>query len=197
MTKDENLPRIIASKPTGCDQSRRLQKGGKGLGKGVLGDRILRMTAAFFSAITLGMTSCSSEAWNNPHGLLGGLFSPPSSQSSAPKPPPSQSTTTGNTQSSFVRLEPPTFSHVVPFPEGDGILLQWRPVENVTDYLVYNGNRLIKDVPTNRTTIMGLLPCRQYLFRIYSSDGTKVSKGGLLVRVHTRGCLQNPRPPVQ
>ena len=63
----------------------------------------------------------------------------------------------------------------------------------MTDYLVYNGNRLIKDVTVNRTTITGLLPCTQYMLRIYSSDGTKVSKNGLLVRVHTRGCLRTPR----
>ena len=160
---------------------------------GILWKNAFRITMAGF--FTVSLVSCSSSAWNNPHGLLGGLFSS-SSQSSPPsgtssRLPLTQSASTSTSQSSFGgHLEPPTFSHVIPFPEGDGIYLQWRRVDNVTDYLVYNGNRLIQDVPKNRTTIKGLLPCKQYLIRIYSSDGTKVSKGGLLVRVHTRGCLR-------
>jgi hypothetical protein len=39
---------------------------------------------------------------------------------------------------------------------------------------------------------MGLLPCTGYAFRIYSSNGKRVSRHGLLVRVHTRGCLTSP-----
>lgn len=149
----------------------------------------------------LSLASCTAEAWNNPHGLLGGLFSSSPNQSSQTSPvipksspgTPPQTNSAGGSQSSFGKLDPPTFSHVIPFPEGDGIYLQWRRVDNVTDYLVYNGNRLIKDVTVNRTTITGLLPCTQYMLRIYSSDGTKVSENGLLVRVHTRGCLRTPR----
>lgn len=147
----------------------------------------------------LGLSACSSAAWNNPHGLLAGLFSPgsgtPSSgpaafpDAAAPRTP--AATAPRSTFGS--RIDPPTFSHVVPFPEGDGIYLQWRPVDNVTDYLVYNGPRLIGDVTTNRIRINGLLPCTVYSLRIYSSDGTQVSKDGLLVRVHTRGCLPGPR----
>lgn len=139
------------------------------------------------------LSGCTAEAWNNPHGLLGGLFSP-SKQSSAPTVTPSNSeTTTKTSRDGFgSELEPPTFSHVVPLAEGDGIFLQWRRVDNVTDYLVYNGNRLVEDVPTNQTRITGLLPCTAYQFRIYSSNGRRVSKNSLLVRVHTRGCLRTP-----
>lgn len=157
------------------------------------GERIL----AGSILVLLFLASCTKEAWNNPHGLLGGLFSPssPSSPSggTAPvAPSPQNSGSPGATGATFGKLDPPTFSHVVPFPEGDGLYLQWRPVNNVSDYLVYNGNRLIADVPTNRIRINGLLPCTQYMLRIYSSDGTRVSKNGLLVRVHTRGCLPVP-----
>ncbi len=139
------------------------------------------------------LAGCSADAWNNPHGLLGGLFSP-SKQAPTPTVTPSNSETTiKSSRSGFGNeLEPPTFSHVVPLAEGDGIYLQWRRVDNVTDYLVYNGNRLVEDVPTNQARITGLLPCTAYQFRIYSSNGKRVSKNSLLVRVHTRGCLRTP-----
>ncbi|MCL4485212.1 MAG: fibronectin type III domain-containing protein [Nitrospirae bacterium] len=139
------------------------------------------------------LAGCTADAWNNPHGLLGGLFSP-SRQGAAPTVTPSNSETTSRSSRSGFgnELEPPTFSHVVPLAEGDGIYLQWRRVENVSDYLVYNGNRLVEDVPTNQVRITGLLPCTAYQFRIYSSNGKRVSKNSLLVRVHTRGCLRTP-----
>ena len=139
------------------------------------------------------LSGCTAEAWNNPHGLLGGLFSPSKQPSSQAVTPSNSETTTKSSRDGFgSELEPPTFSHVVPLAEGDGIFLQWRRVDNVTDYLVYNGNRLVEDVPTNQTRITGLLPCTAYQFRIYSSNGRRVSKNSLLVRVHTRGCLRTP-----
>lgn len=161
------------------------------------------MASGFF-LLLLGLSGCSEQAWNNPHGVLGGLFSPsPDTDKSAESSPEvpgdtplrssSSPQSTGQSQPTFGRLDPPAFSHVVPFPEGDGLYLQWRPVENVTDYLVYNGPKLVGDVATNRIRINGLLPCTRYRLRIFSSDGTKVSKNSLLVRVHTRGCLSVPR----
>ena len=139
------------------------------------------------------LSGCTAEAWNNPHGLLGGLFSPSKQPSAQTVTPSNSETTTKSSRDGFgSELEPPTFSHVVPLAEGDGIFLQWRRVDNVTDYLVYNGNRLVEDVPTNQTRITGLLPCTAYQFRIYSSNGRRVSKNSLLVRVHTRGCLRTP-----
>lgn len=139
------------------------------------------------------LSGCTADAWNNPHGLLGGLFSPSKPASSQTVTPSSSETTTKSGHSSFgTELQPPTFSHVVPLSEGDGIYLEWRRVSDVTDYLVYNGNRLVEDVPTNQVRITGLLPCTPYQFRIYSSNGKRVSKNSLLVRVHTRGCLRTP-----
>ena len=162
------------------------------------------------SVLFLGLSSCDSSVFNNPHGLLGGLFSSGGSKSGSGSGATSglgSSSSSGSTESfsssspptntsrnpSFgTRLDPPTFSHVVPLSEGDGIYLQWRRVDNASDYLVYDGNRLIKDVPQTHTRIMGLLPCTGYAFRIYSSNGKRVSRQGLLVRVHTRGCLTSP-----
>ncbi len=153
-------------------------------------DRSL-LLVCLLGAMTL--PSCTAAAWNNPHGLFGNLFSTPSSGASSktPSSPSTAETTTKTGHSGFGNeLEPPTFSHVVPLSEGDGIYLQWKRVENVTDYLVYNGNRLVEDVPVNQVRITGLLPCTAYQFRIFSSNGKRVSKNSLLVRVHTRGCLR-------
>lgn len=156
------------------------------------------------SVLFLGLSSCDSSVFNNPHGLLGGLFSSGGSKSGSGSGATSGSTESFSSSSSSpptntsrnpsfgTRLDPPTFSHVVPLSEGDGIYLQWRRVDNASDYLVYDGNRLIKDVPQTHTRIMGLLPCTGYAFRIYSSNGKRVSRQGLLVRVHTRGCLTSP-----
>ena len=174
--------------------------------------RRLSGSLTFLALLLLGLSSCDSSVFNNPHGLLGGLFSSGSSTSGSGSGSPSSgnstSSSSSNTTESFssaspqvntskgssfgVRLDPPSFSHVVPLSEGDGIYLQWRRVDNASDYLVYDGNRLIKDVPQTHTRIMGLLPCTGYAFRIYSSNGKRVSRHGLLVRVHTRGCLASP-----
>lgn len=173
--------------------------------------RRLSGSLPLLSVLLLGLSSCDSSVFNNPHGLLGGLFSSGGSKSGSGSggtfgsgsssssgstesfsSSSSQSNTTKNPSSFGVRLDPPTFSHVVPLSEGDGIYLQWRKVDNASDYLVYDGNRLIKDVPQTHTRIMGLLPCTGYAFRIYSSNGKRVSRQGLLVRVHTRGCLTSP-----
>ncbi len=168
----------------------------------------LRVFGAFpvtFLLLLFGLSACDPSVFNNPHGLLGGLFSSGSAKSgsSSGAPPQSSSSETFSSAtgpepssrkgSSFgAHLDPPSFSHVVPLTEGDGIYLQWRRVDNASDYLVYDGNRLIEDVPHTHTRIMGLLPCTGYAFRIYSSDGKSVSQKGLLVRVHTRGCLRSP-----
>nr|EES52043.1 MAG: protein of unknown function [Leptospirillum ferrodiazotrophum] len=173
--------------------------------------RRLSGSLTFLTLLLLGLSSCDSSIFNNPHGLLGGLFSSGSSTSgsgSGSHSSGNSSSSSSNTTESFssaspqvntskgssfgVRLDPPSFSHVVPLSEGDGIYLQWRRVDNASDYLVYDGNRLIKDVPQTHTRIMGLLPCTGYAFRIYSSNGKRVSRHGLLVRVHTRGCLTSP-----
>ncbi len=153
-----------------------------------------RMSAAAPGVFALFLLSgCTADAWNNPHGLLGGLFSPSKPPSPRTVTPSNSETAPNGTHSGFgEELQPPTFSHVVPLSEGDGIYLEWRRVSNVSDYLVYNGNRLVVDVPTNQVRITGLLPCTAYQFRIYSSNGKRVSKNGLLVRVHTRGCLGTP-----
>ena len=167
-------------------------------------------TLPLLTVLLMGLSACDSSVFNNPHGLLGGLFSSggtksergsgttgtssgssrsSSTESFSSSSPPA---TTSKDSSFGSTLSPPTFSHVVPLSEGDGIYLQWRKVENASDYLVYDGNRLIKDVPQTHTRIMGLLPCTGYAFRIYSSNGKRVSRKGLLVRVHTRGCLTSP-----
>lgn len=144
--------------------------------------------------------SCSSSVWNNPHGLLGGLFggSPSSTGNSNSVPEtsatgfsaPSRSTPPDREGVGFSSISPPRFIHIVPFEEGDGFYLQWTRVTGATDYLLYSQGSLVADVPRNVYKIHGLLPCRTYRFAIWSSNGAILSKTPLKVHARTLGCLR-------
>ena len=152
-----------------------------------------------FFVLLLVPLSCSSSVWNNPHGLLGGLFG-----GSPPKPDnpglaetsgtgfsvPPRSTPPDREGNGFSSISPPRFIHIVPFEEGDGFYLQWTRVSGATDYLLYRQDSLVADVPGNVYQIHGLLPCRTYRFSIWSSNGAILSKKPLKVHARTLGCLR-------
>ena len=153
----------------------------------------------------LVMEGCSSSVWNNPHGLLGGLFSPSSTQGSSGNPPsaggtPKQVPSSGATPSSSGEapsdlgrsLSPPEFVHVVPFSEGDGAYVQWSMVPGATDYFLYKNGRLVVDTPSTIYRLYGLLPCHHYHLALWSSDSVRLSKKPLSFVVHTRGCGSPP-----
>lgn len=159
----------------------------------------------FLSILVLG--GCSSAAWNNPHGLLGGLFSsssPSSTQGSSGKSAPAgetlkQSPSSGSLPSSGEApsdlgrsLSPPEFVHVVPFAEGDGAYVQWSMVPGATDYFLYKNGRLVADTPSTIYRLYGLLPCHHYHLALWSSDSVSLSKKPLSFVVHTRGCGSPP-----
>lgn len=156
----------------------------------------------------LVLAGCSSSVWNNPHGLLGGLFSssPSTAQSSGgnssstggtPKQVPSSgslpSSSGGETPSDLGRsLSPPEFVHAVPFEEGDGVYVQWSMVPGATDYFLYKNGRLVVDTPSTIYRLYGLLPCHHYHLSLWSSDSVRLSKTALSFVVHTRGCASPP-----
>jgi hypothetical protein len=157
----------------------------------------------FVLLLLLVLGGCSSSVWNNPHGLLGGLFSSsPSStsgkssvvggtpkqvpQSGSLPSSPSDGTDLGRT------LSPPEFVHVVPFEEGDGAYVQWSMVPGATDYFLYKNGKLVVDTPSTIYRLYGLLPCHHYHLALWSSDSVRLSKKSLSFVVHTRGCGSPP-----
>ena len=166
-------------------------------------DKIKKAFVHFIaSSFFLVSAGCSSSVWNNPHGLLGGLFSGSSGGTSGNRPVPQSDASYQNaskTQSSappdrsgngFSSISPPRFIHIVPFEEGDGFYLQWTRVTGATDYLLYSEGILVADIPRNVYQIHGLLPCRAYKFSIWSSNGSVLSKKPLTVHATTLGCLR-------
>lgn len=154
---------------------------------------IFRMCVTIVVALFLGGLVAGCSAWSNPHGLLGGLFS--SDSASGQKPVKNEASKTSRSVqnpkgSGLTSLPPPKFIHVVPFKEGDGFYFQWTRVEQATDYLIYREGTLVADVPKNIYRIHGLLPCRNYQFSIWSSNGVVVSKNPLNVHVSTLGCIR-------
>ncbi|MDA8150921.1 MAG: hypothetical protein M0041_07360 [Nitrospiraceae bacterium] len=141
---------------------------------------------------------CSSSIWNNPHGLLGGLFGGSSeartgqqnSTSYTRASTASSSTPPDRPGNGFSSISPPKFIHIVPFEEGDGFYLQWTRVAGATDYLLFRHGALVADVPQNVYEMHGLLPCRSYRFFIWSSNGAVLSKKPLKVHARTLGCLR-------
>jgi hypothetical protein len=150
------------------------------------------------------MGGCSSSVWNNPHGLLGGLFSSSPSQSTqgkqdsvgtTPKQVPQSATipSSGETSSDLGRsLSPPGFVHVVPSEEGDSSYIQWSMVPGATDYFLYKNGKLVVDTPGTIYRLYGLLPCHHYHLAIWSSDSVRLSKTPLSFNLHTRGCGSPP-----
>ncbi len=157
-----------------------------------------------FLGLSLFVTaSCSSSVWNNPHGLLAGLFGDSSGSGHSGRSAETASSSNAVTASptvpttpqaqrggGFTSLPPPTFIHIVPFQEGDGFYLQWTRVPQATDYLLYRQGVLVADVPHNVYRIHGLIPCRSYRFAIWSSNGAVISKKPLTIRARTLGCLR-------
>ncbi|MHB1562538.1 MAG: hypothetical protein ACYCXP_00350 [Leptospirillum sp.] len=160
---------------------------------------------------TLLIGGCSASAWNNPHGLLGGLFSssPSSSQASQGKAATAGGSPTAVQQSGSIpsssgeapsdlgrSLSPPEFVHVVPYEEGDGAYIQWSMVPGATDYFLYKNGHLVVDTPSTIYRLYGLLPCHHYHLALWSSDSVRLSKKSLSFVVHTRGC-GSPPPRMQ
>lgn len=152
----------------------------------------------FWGMSFLTMTACSSSVWNNPHGLLAGLFGDsPNSSTSRHESRHSEagtqaiaSTPPEKKGDGFISLPPPQFIHIVPFSEGDGFYLQWTKVPQATDYLLYRQGALVADVPHNLYRIHGLIPCRSYRFAIWSSNGSVISKKPLTIHARTLGCFR-------
>ncbi len=150
------------------------------------------------SGFLLTFMGCSSSIWNNPHGLLGGLFGEPSGNRTGQQNNSSfqsasrthSGTPPDRTGNGFSSISPPRFIHIVPFEEGDGFYLQWTRVPGATDYLLYRQGVLVADVPRNVYLMHGLLPCRSYRFSIWSSNGAVLSKKPLTVHSRTLGCLR-------
>lgn len=160
----------------------------------IIKNRAIRPLVFFLFTLVLGSVSEGCSAWNNPHGVLAGLFSngtgneqKPVKNADAKASPPSAQNPKGSGLSS---LPPPKFIHVVPFKEGDGFYFQWTRVEQATDYLIYREGTLVADVSKNIYKVHGLLPCRSYQFSIWSSNGVVISKNPLKVHVSTLGCLR-------
>ncbi len=160
----------------------------------IIKKRVIGLGEGFLFALVFGSLSGGCSAWNNPHGLLAGLFSNGTGSEQKPVKNTDIKTSSPSAQnpkgSGLSSLPPPKFIHVVPFQEGDGFYFQWTRVEQATDYLVYREGTLLADVPKNIYRVHGLLPCQSYHFSIWSSNGVEISKNPLKVHVSTLGCLR-------